>query len=102
MGQQKLMNLIGVVVLMFIIIVLYLAFADPLNFLYDSIRTSINETGNITNYTEVDNQLSKYPYIFGFFSVCFGIAIIVSYVANAHRKEYEEYPQGPYDSYEEY
>ena len=93
--QHKLENILGVVVLMFIIIVLYLAFVGPLNFLYDTIRTSINETGNITNYTQVNDQISKYPFIFGFFSVCFGIAIIVSYVANSHRREYEEYPQGP-------
>jgi len=100
MNKHMLSNLMGVVVLMFIIIVIYLAFVDPLNLLYDTIKTSVNESGNITNYTLVNNQLSKYPYIFGFFSVCFGVAIIVAYVANAHRQEFEEYTGG--NEYDEY
>jgi uncharacterized membrane protein (DUF485 family) len=90
---NKLENLIGVIVLFFILIVIYVAFATPLMQIYENVRTITNETG--TNYSLVNEQLSKYPMIFGFFCVCFGIAIIVVYVVNAHRKEYEEYPDEP-------
>ena len=91
---NKLENIIGVVTLMFIVIVLYVAFADPLNLIYTHIRTATNNTPG-TNYTLVDEQLVKYPAIFGLFMVCFGLAVIVSYAINAHRKEYEEYPREP-------
>jgi len=91
---NKLENVMGVVVLFFLLIVLYVAFATPLTQIYDNLRTLTNESGS--NYTLINEQLSKYPMIFGFFCVCFGIAIIISYVVNSHRKEYEEYPDEPY------
>jgi len=93
MGNQM-SNVIGVVVLFFLLIVLFLAFNEPLSDIYDNIRTLANETDGL-NYTNVNDQLSKYPMIFGFFCVCFGIAIIVSYAVNSHRREYEEYPYEP-------
>jgi len=95
---SKLENILGVIVLFFILIVIFLAFSEPLNMIYDNIRTVTNESNATfgTNYTLVNDQLVKYPTIFGFFCVCFGIAIIISYVINSHRREYEEYPREPY------
>jgi len=90
---SKLENVMLTIVSFFGLIIVYFAFADPLNLIYQNIRTVTNETG--TNYTLVNDQLSKYPMIFGFFCVCFGIAIIVVYAINSHRKEYEEYPYEP-------
>ena len=94
---SKLENVILIIVSFFGLIIMYLAFSAPLNLVYDNIRTVTNDSNATfgTNYTLVNDQLSKYPMIFGFFCVCFGIAIIISYVVNAHRKEYEEYPDEP-------
>lgn len=92
---SKLENVMLTIVMFFMLIVIYLAFATPLVQIYDNIRTVANETEGL-NYTLVNDQLVKYPMIFGFFCVCFGIAIILSYVVNAHRKEHEEYPDEPY------
>ena len=87
--MNRLENIMATVVLLFIVIILFFAFYPQLVTIVSMINENVNATGG--NYTVISGHNNKIPGIFGFVMVGFGIALLLSYVLNSHRKEYEEY-----------
>ena len=87
--MNRLENIISTIVMMFILIIIFAAVYSPLGLMFGMIKDNVNATGG--NYTLIAGQINKIPGYFGFIMICFAIAILVSFVLNAHKREHEEY-----------
>lgn len=87
--MNRLENIIATIVVLFALIIIFYVFYPQMVFIVSTLNENVNQTGG--NYTMVTDHTNRIPGIFGFVMIAFAIALIFSYILNAHREEHEEY-----------